>query len=404
MAKNAWLAVPIAVVVLHRLAWGAGATTATATLLTLAAGTFAALFTLGLILRRLGVRSPMVGVVLAALFWLSAPTLAFPDWIGGAGIEPDPITLGSSGERRDLIVIMVDDHPSSQALLLDHGYDNAEFELDLFERGLQVAPEAWSNSSDPLLAVASALSGRYPGTPHNERDRRRLAAMAEGDNPVADLLRENGYTTTHLGAPSAVATWFGGPNEGGAVGVDEVGQAVDTAVDTTTPDFAFAHIGDCDTEAAVTAAAFDAVVARAVCNNRLIIEILDHLDHVDHLDHLDHNVSTDPVVVIAGTRGAAIDGDLGDNPDAWPRSAIIRGLGVFSAIRFATDCERPPDDATVAVIVHYAVACALGVDPDPAMERAVVIKGGPVDPDGEREVNLNVLRSSLAGQNSRTSR
>lgn len=404
MAKNAWLAAPIAVVVLHRLASGGGATTATTTLLALAAGTFAALFTLGLILRRLGVRSPMVGVVLAALFWLSAPNLTWPDWIGEAGIEPDPITLGSSAGRRelrrDLIVIMVDDHPSSQALLVDHGYDNAEFQLDLFERGLQVAPEAWSNSSDPLLAVASALSGRYSGTPHNERDRRRLAAMAEGDNPVADVLRDNGYTTTHLGAPSAVAVWFGGPNEGGldegrAATVDEVGEAIDTAAAETTPDFVFVHIGGCDTEAAGTVAALDAVVARAVCNNRLIIEVLGHLGD---------EYPTDPVVVIAGTRGAAIDGDLGDNPAAWPRSAIIRGLGVFSAIRFATDCQQPPDDATVAIIVHHAVACALGVAPDPPMERAVVIKGGPVDPDGELEINLNVLRSSLAGQNSRTSK
>jgi len=390
MANTAWLAAPIAMVVLHRLAWGGGATTATTTLLVLAAATFAGLMGLGLVLRRIGVRSRALGLVLAGLFWLSALSLSLPNWIGADRIELHPITLGPTTEQRDLIVIMVDDYPSSDALLDDHGYDNAEFRLDLSIRGFRVVPEAWSNSSHPLLAMTSALSGRYPGTPGNERDRRRLTAMLDGDNPVADLLRRNGYATTHLGAPSAESIWFRGPGRSGTATAAELAAAIEAASANETPDFVFAHLSGCDT----SSSALDDVVARTICSNRLILDALDHLSGETPTD------AAGAVAVITGTRGARIDDALGDNPAGWPRSAIVRGLGVFAAVELAPGCQPPPDDATAAVIVHHGVACALGVPPDPATERAVVIKGGVI-PNRALDVNLNVLRSNLSGQNLR---
>ncbi len=404
MAKTAWLATPIAIVVLHRLASTGGATSATTTLLLLAAATFAALIGVGLVLRRLGVRSPALGIVIAALFWLSVPTLEWPDWIGEAGIEAGPITLGPATQQRDLIVVLIDDYPTSQALLVDHGYDNAEFQLELSDRGFDVVPEAWSNSSHPLLAIAAALSGHYPGPARNERDSRQLTAVLEGDNPMAELLRDNGYATTHLGAPSTAAIWFGGPDRSGTATFDELAEAIDAATGNETPDFVFAYINRCDWSEAGTASAADDVIANATCNNRLLVWALDRTDDgAGRYGETPTASAAGPIVVIAGTRGAAIDDDLGDSPDAWPRSAIVRGLGVFSAIRLAPDCQPPRNDATVSIIVHHAVACALGVHPDPLPDRAVVIKGDLVDPDGRLEVNLNVLRSDLSGQNLRKS-
>lgn len=404
MAKTAWLAAPIAVVVLHRLASTGGATSATSTLLLLTAATFAALIGFGLLLRRLGVRSPALGIVIAALFWLSVPIMAWPNWIGEAGIQAGPITLGPATQQRDLIVVLVDDYPTSQSLLVDHGYDNAEFQLELYDRGFDVVPEAWSNSSHPLLAIATSLSGRHPEPARNERDRRQLTAVLEGDNPVAELLRDNGYATTHLGAPSAAAIWFGGPDRSSAATFDELADAIDAATGNETPDFVFAYINRCDWNEAGAASSVDDVIANATCNNRLLVRALDSAGRgAGRSRDAPTGSAAGPIVVIAGTRGSAIDDDLGDSPDAWPRSAIVRGLGVFSAIRLAPDCQPPRNDATVSIIVHHALACALGVDPDPLPERAEVIKGDPVDPDGRLEVNLNVLRSDLSGQNLRTS-
>ncbi len=397
MAKHAWLVAPIAVAVLHRLASVAGATTATTAILLLAAATLGTLVGVGLVLRGLGVGFRGVGFVLAGLFWLSAPTLRWPDWIGGTTIDPAPIVLDQATEQRDLVVIMVDRHPSSNALLVDHGYDNTEFRLALSDGGFLLPPEAWSNSSDPLLAVAAALSGQHPGTPGNEWDRRRLTAMLDGHSPVADLLGDNGYATTHLGAPSATGTWFRGVGTGGgSVTADRLAETIDVAAGNTQPDFVFAHLTHCDTGG--RDAALGDVVARAACNNRLILAALDRSDNGSNVDPLHHTV-----VVIAGTNGFEVEDDLGDNPAGWPRSGIRRRLGVFAAVKLAPGCQPPPGDGTVAVIVHHGLACALGVEPDPMAERAVVVKGDPIDPDGELEVNLNVLRSDLSGQGMRTS-
>ena len=100
MAKIAWLAAPIAVVVLHRLAWSAGATTSTITLLLLAVASFGALLVVGLILHRVGVRSRALGFVLAALFWLSAPTLAVrPPGAATATGWPGCSSRGSAATR-----------------------------------------------------------------------------------------------------------------------------------------------------------------------------------------------------------------------------------------------------------------------------------------------------------------
>lgn len=387
MANTAWLAAPIAVVVLHRLAWTGGATTATPELLLLAGATFTVLVALGLIVRRLGVRSRALGFVLAVLFWASAPTFDLPASIGAAPTEPDKITLAPAAERRDLIVIMIDDYPSSQALLVDHGYDNAEFQLELSNLGFDIIPEAWSNASDPRLAIATTLSGEGQGG--SQPEQRQLTAVLEGDNAIADLLREAGYATTHLGAPSTLSVWFRGPDRNSAASFDELADAIAAADGNDTPDFVFAHLRGCDPE---EADALVEVVANTVCRNRRLVSALDRPGSGT-------NPTIDAIVAIAGTRGADIAGDLGDNPAAWPRSAVVRGLGVFSAVRLAPDCRPPPDDATVSVIVHHALACALDVDPNPPPEHAVVTSGDAVDPDRRLEVNLNVLRSDLSGRN-----
>lgn len=401
MTKPAWLVAPIAVVVLHRLASVAGATPATATILLLAAATFGTLLGVGLLLQRLGFGFPGLGFVLAGLFWLSAPTLAWPDWTGGSTVDPAPIALDPATTQRDLVVIMVDDYPSSSALLVDHGYDNTEFRLALSDNGFHLPPEAWSNSSDPVLAIAAALSGRYPGSPANEWDRRRLAAMVEGDSPVADLLGDNGYTTTHLGAPSTARTWFRGLGSGdGSVTADRLAEAIDTAAGDRRPDFVFAHLADCDT--GDRDAALGDVVAHAACGNRLILAALDGSESGSD-DGSGDDALHDTVVVIAGTSGFEVAGDLGANPAGWTRSAIERRLGVFAAIKLAPGCQPPPDDGTVAVIVHHGLACALGVEPNLTAERTVVVKGDPVHPDGELEVKLNVLRSNPPAQGMRTS-
>ncbi len=396
MANAAWLVTPIALVVFHRFAAVAAMTTETARLGLLAVATSALLVGVGLIIRRLGVGSRAVGVGLAALFWLSGPTLTWPDWITEASIQTTPLTLDPATDHRDLVVVLLDGFPRSDILLAEHGYDDAEFRFELSEHGFHLVPEAWSNSSDGTLAATAALAGVYPGTPGGELDRRRLTTMLDGDNPVADLLTANGYATTHLGTPSATAVWFGGLRRGSVSSTTgDLVAAITEATGNDSPDFVFAHLSAC--ERGEPAAAADDVVADARCWYQELSSI------IDATDASDSSPDGRPVTVIAGTTGVDIAAALPGDTAGWPRSAIVRGLAVLAAIDLPPGCEPPPDDATVAVIVHIGVACAIGADPNPSPERSAVLRGGPVDPDGELDVNLNVLRSSLAGQNLRKS-
>lgn len=346
-------------------------------------------------------------------------------------VEPVPMDLGAPTASRDLIVVVLDEYARNDALIADFGFDNRKFTEALAEEGIDVVPHAWANSSRTITSIATALSGQYliePGQTYNLRDRRRITAMVGGDNPMADLLQVNGYRYTHIEGPAVdvecssspdvcignglpdettmawlqsnpyvgLVTWSLGhpfPNTADDI-LGTLGSVVEEAATNNQPDYIYAHVLSPHIPLELDSSCqqhqmFDknnSYVGQVACVNRLVAEAL--AGHVD-----------DAVVIVTGDHGTVDDrGVLDGDPAEWTRTDIRQRLGVFSAIKLAPECSQPSDDATLAVIFHLAAACALGVEPDPPVERTFIVEGIPTDADGVLEIDLDELRSKSANQ------
>ena len=346
-------------------------------------------------------------------------------------VEPAPMDLGLPTEYRDLIVVVLDEYARNDALVDDYGFDNQEFTDALADEGIDVVPQAWANSSRTTTSLATALSGQYlvePGQTYGIRDRRRIAAMIGGDNPLADMLRANGYRHTHIEGPAVdvecssgpdvcvgnglldetttawfqsnpyvgLATWSLGhpfPNTAEDI-LGTLETVVEEAAANDQPDFVYAHVLsphiplELD-ESCQRHQMFDennTYVGQVRCVNQLVTAAL-------------AGSVEDAVVIVTGDHGAIDDRSVLDgDPTLWTQTDIRQRLGVFSAVKLTPECARPSDDATLAVIFHLAAACALGVEPDPPPERTFIVEGVPTDADGVMEIDLDELRSTTASQ------
>ncbi|MDH4280955.1 MAG: LTA synthase family protein [Acidimicrobiia bacterium] len=342
-------------------------------------------------------------------------------------VEPVAMDFGTPTASRDLIVVVLDEYARGDALVEDFGFDNREFTDALAEEGIDVVPQAWANSSRTITSIATVMSGQYlvePGQTYNLRDRRRIAAMVGGDNPMADLLRANGYRYTHIEGPAVdvecssspdvcignglidetttvwlqsnpyvgLVTWSLGhpfPNTADDI-LGSLQAVVEEASTNSQPDFVYAHVlsphipleldSSCDRHQMF--AETNTYIGQIQCVNGLVLEAL--AGSVD-----------EAVVVVTGDHGTVDDRSVLDgDPANWTQVDIKQRLGVFSAVKLAPECSTPSDDATLVTIFHLAAACALGVEPDPPVERTFIVEGIPTDANGILEIDLDELRST----------
>lgn len=344
-------------------------------------------------------------------------------------VEPPAIEFGVPTESRDLIVIVLDEYARGDALVEDYGFDNRDFTEALRQEGIDVVPQAWANSSRTITSIATALSGRHliePGQTYNLRDRRRITAMVGGENPLAAVLQANDYRYTHIEGPAVdvecssapdvcignglidetttawlqsnpyvgLVTWsFGHPFPNSANDIlGSLRSVVEGAATNDRPDFVYAHVlsphipweMDASCQRHQMFAEGNTYVGQVQCVNRLVLEAL--AGSVD-----------DAVVIVTGDHGTVDDRSVLDgDPGNWTWTDIRQRLGVFSAVKLAPECSKPDDDATLAVIFHLAAACALGVEPDPPVERTFIVEGIPTDADGVLEIDLDELRRSTS--------
>lgn len=398
----------------------------------LAAAVLAAVFTpLAATAACYQLRNPAFRTLVLAFIVLSGslPTIGpIVSYVGSEPmVEPVAMDFGVPTESRDLIVVVLDEYARGDALVEDYGFDNRKFIGALAQEGIDEVPQAWANSSRTITSMATALSGQYliePGQTYNLRDRRRITALVGGSNPLADLLRANGYRYTHIegpavdvecsGAPDVcignglidetttawlqsnpyvgLVTWSLGhpfPNTADDI-LGTLGSVVEEAASNNQPDYIYAHVlsphipleldGSCQRHQM-----FDkdnTYVGQLRCVNGLVVEAL--AGSVD-----------EAIVIITGDHGAVDDrGVLDGDPAKWTRTDIRQRLGVFSAVKLAPECSRPSDHATLVVIFHLAAACALGVEPDPPDERTFIVQGIPTDADGVLEIDLDEMRST----------
>lgn len=386
-----------------------------------------------------------IPLLVSALFtWLYQPTFrwvsglflllmlgqgAVPPLVGHLGAADQQLDVGAGlfgdpARQQDMVVLVLDEYARSDVLESEFGFDNGEFEASLAAMDIVPVPRALANYTFTVASVPSMMTGSYPVTPgqdYSTKARRQLTEAMGGDNPMVRDLQSIGYRYTHIESPHAdsrcvstvdecvsnglfdettmawlqldtylgfVTTTYGHPFPRQA---DEaLGRLRSVLEDTSTnddPDLVFAHVLaphfpytlDADCEQATPLGGSEHYPAQIQCINDLVLEALD-------------GVVDDTVVVVTGDHGWIDVEDLIRPADEWSPDEIDQRLRVFSAAKLGQDCAPPADDATLAVIMHHALACALGLQPEPPVDRAFLVETFPLESSGVIEVDMATLR------------
>lgn len=347
-------------------------------------------------------------------------------------IEPEPLVLPEPTSQKDFVVIVLDEYARSDVLASDYGFDNSEFLHELAQKGIAVVPQAWANTNRTINSVATMMSGQnlvLPGGDYTDKDRRRLAEIIGGDSPLVDTLKANGYRYTHIEGPATdtrcgknvdtcisnglnddlTLAWFqfglhqgvltstvGHPYPASAGRIlGNLQNALAEATTNETPDFIYAHVlsphvpygldARCDRHQPRGDYAANAradYVRQIRCINTMVVDSLRELND-------------DTVVVVTGDHGPLDDrGLLFQEFEEWGQADLRQRLAVFSSLKMTPECQRPPDDATVATITHHGFSCAIGIVPMALDDQVFLVKEMPFGPDGILGVEVDNLLST----------
>lgn len=341
-----------------------------------------------------------------------------------ATITTTALDYGEPEATRDLVIVVLDEYARADVLLREFGHDNSDFEAALAERGLRTIPGALANYSHTIASVPSMLSGSYPlvpGQSYTVKDRKALADMVGGENPVIDLLRGHGYEYTHIESPwadsrctaavdhcigngafdSTTMQWFQSNHYVGPITflyghpfpltaepiLGRLGETLHDIADNGRPDVVLAHVlaphfpytltPDCGRT--IIGSGDEPYAAQVQCVNSLLLKAIDQ-------------AAPDAVLFVTGDHGTVETVRLSGASDAWSDADIHERLPVFSAIRLAAGCREPDDDASLIRISDHAIACALGVEPRLVEERAFIVEDLPAGDDSVVEIELETLK------------
>ncbi|HEY6628715.1 MAG TPA: hypothetical protein VI193_07025 [Acidimicrobiia bacterium] len=136
-----------------------------------------------------------------AFFLLLLPILSYLNTSnsGEITISANNALITSGFESHpDVVVIVLDGYPSDSVLREFHDFDNSAFYSDLGGVGMTIDQDVRSNFPATMLSVANTLNLDYlVGEQHlSPSDIEFLYEMLGGNNPMARILRENGYSQT----------------------------------------------------------------------------------------------------------------------------------------------------------------------------------------------------------------
>jgi hypothetical protein len=142
-------------------------------------------------------------VAWAAFFLLVVPVLSYigRSAPGEGSVEANSrIHIQSIESDHDVVVIVLDGYPSDGVLREFHHFDNSEFTSRLEAMGFAVDRNARSNFPATVLSVANTLNLDYVvAEQHLTRaDFEVLYEMLGGNNTLARILTENGYSQTYV--------------------------------------------------------------------------------------------------------------------------------------------------------------------------------------------------------------
>ncbi|HLE59838.1 MAG TPA: hypothetical protein VJA85_09350, partial [Candidatus Limnocylindria bacterium] len=166
----------------------------------------------------LGISAAMLSRNLAVFALAFAAVSAIPVLSWGVtswqAAHPDARGQAVAGTP-DIVVLLVDGYPRSDALLEMFGINNAPFEAALAGRGFGVAAHSRSNYTSTWTTLASMFHGKYveeiprlQPAPTDPAEQYRRVMLALEDSPVLDGLRRLGYEVVTVPSPfeSAVLT------------------------------------------------------------------------------------------------------------------------------------------------------------------------------------------------------
>jgi len=116
----------------------------------------------------------------------------------------------------DVVLLLVDGYPRSDALMEQFGVDNSGFEAELASRGLRVATHSRSNYTATWATMASMFHGRYVDeipvlnpVPADPAEQYRRVMLALAASPVLDEFRGAGYEIVTVPSPFESASLTG---------------------------------------------------------------------------------------------------------------------------------------------------------------------------------------------------
>lgn len=156
-----------------------------------------------------------LGVFALAFAIVAAMPVAGWAWTAGGVSQREPRGEAAAGTP-DIVVLLVDGYPRSDALLAQWGYDNSAFEAALEAQGFRVAAHSRSNYTSTWASLASLFGGAYldtlPGlqpAPADPAEQYRRVMLALSGGPMLNALREDGYEIVTIPSPFESATLTG---------------------------------------------------------------------------------------------------------------------------------------------------------------------------------------------------